>query len=124
MLAGFNGNNDIDIDKLTNMLEENRDLLNDMITTENCKEGAAQIPKLLFDLVSQTNNIGSESEEDSESQNECQPEATKLTSAQEIMNNLPKVWKVLIELLNHQKLKPVEIKVCSSHPTRRSKTIN
>lgn len=93
------------------MLEENRDLLNDMITTENCKEGAAQIPKLLFDLVSQTNNNGCESEEDLELQNNCNSETTKLTSAQEIMHNLPKVWKVLIELLNHQTLKPVEIKV-------------
>lgn len=62
LLAGFNGNNSIDIDKLTAMLEENRDLLSDITSKEDCKEGAAQIPKLIFDLVSQADKQSDDSE--------------------------------------------------------------
>lgn len=133
LLAGFNGNNSIDIDKLTAMLEENRDLLSDITSKEDCKEGAAQIPKLIFDLVSQADKKSDETENADESSpsaessaivDECGDDATasvaasKVTSAQEIIHNLPKVWRVLIELLNHQQLKPVPLKVCkhiSSH---------
>lgn len=101
------------------MLEENRELLNDMTSRECSQEGAAQLPKLLFDLVSQagqnaattielTNdpNVPSTSNDSDEIL-----KASKVTSAQEIMHNLPKVWKVLIELLNHQKMEPVQFKV-------------
>lgn len=131
LLAGFNGNNSIDIDKLTAMLEENRDLLNDITSKENCKEGAAQIPKLIFDLVSQADKKPDDTESADESSqaessmfvDECAGAASieaagtddattsKVTSAQEIIHNLPKVWRVLIELLNHQQLKPVPLKV-------------
>lgn len=129
LLAGFNGNNSIDIDKLTAMLEENRDLLNDITSKENCKEGAAQIPKLIFDLVSQADKNSDDTENADESSpsfvDECAGAAagdanttseaaattSKVTSAQEIIHNLPKVWRVLIELLNHQQLKPVPLKV-------------
>lgn len=132
LLAGFNGNNNIDIDKLTVMLEENRDLLNDITNKENCMEGAAQFPKLIFDLVSQaekTNeitdktpaiSINSESTEDAVRQDlpSSSSAESKVTSAQEIIHNLPKVWRVLTELLNHQQVQPVPLKVsfnkCSS----------
>lgn len=118
-MAGFNGNNNIDIDKLTLILEENRDLLNDITNRENCKEGAAQIPKLIFDLVSQadqTIEYPSAVEATVESETPSSSSATesneaKVSSAQEIIHNLPKVWRVLTELLNHQKLKPVELQV-------------
>lgn len=90
------------------MLEENRDLLNDMTSREHCKEGAAQIPKLLLDLFSQANNQPKTSDEEGESSESAN---STVSSAQEISHNLPKVWKVLIELLNHQQLKPVQIKV-------------
>lgn len=106
------------------MLEENRDLLNDITSKENCKEGAAQFPKLIFDLVSQAENpeeisndtndvegaVGITTDEPSTSTTEP-TDTTKVTSAQEIMHNLPKVWRVLTELLNHQTLKPVPLKV-------------
>lgn len=122
LLAGFSGRNDIDIDKLTHMLEENRELLNDMTNRESCKEGAAQLPKLLFDLVSQAADAkeigkdetvtGDENGEQKEVQNEeTETTQSKLSSAQDIIRNLPKVWKVLIELLNHQKIDPVEFEV-------------
>lgn len=106
------------------MLEENRDLLNDITSKENCKEGAAQIPKLIFDLVSQAENPTANAN-DGDTLAECdselvcnspstastEPNAANVSSAQEIIHNLPKVWRVLIELLNHQTLKPVELKV-------------
>lgn len=102
------------------MLEENRDLLNDITSKEDCKEGAAQIPKLIFDLVSQANKtieipnetegaIGLESS--STSSADVETNTAKVSSAQEIIHNLPKVWRVLTELLNHQQLKPVELQV-------------
>lgn len=100
------------------MLEENRDLLNDITSKENCKEGAAQIPKLIFDLVSQadkTIEYPTETEEaaglESPSTSSADVETTKVSSAQEIIHNLPKVWRVLTELLNHQQLKPVPLQV-------------
>lgn len=52
MVMGFNGKNNLDIDRLTSMLEENRTLLNDMATKE-CSDGAT-LPKLLFELVEQS----------------------------------------------------------------------
>lgn len=119
------------------MLEENRDLLNDITSKENCKEGAAQIPKLIFDLVSQADKKSDDTENMDESPlelatsvDECGAAgvdaaaiaadaavttAGKVTSAQEIIHNLPKVWRVLIELLNHQQLKPVPLKVRVDH---------
>lgn len=102
------------------MLEENRDLLSDMTNRECSQEGAAQLPKILFDLVSQANEnevaTVPETKIDEENSPSTSAAATadassKVTSAQEIINNLPKVWKVLIELLNHQKMTPVEFKV-------------
>lgn len=102
------------------MLEENRDLLNDITSKENCREGAAQIPKLIFDLVSQADKTTENPTEDDVIDSES-PSATstvvvetstaKLSSAQEIIHNLPKVWRVLTELLNHQQLKPVQLQV-------------
>lgn len=117
-MAGFNGSNNIDIDKLTLMLEENRDLLNDITSKENCKEGAAQIPKLIFDLVSQADKTSENASEEAVVSSESpstsaatETGASKVSSAQEIIHNLPKVWRVLTELLNHQQLKPVQLQV-------------
>lgn len=98
------------------MLEENRDLIKDITSKESCKEGAAQIPKLLFDIIThktdECSDVGDESMEASTSTAD-QEKPTNVTSPQEIVNNLPKVWRVLIELLNHQKLIPVQIKVAN-----------
>lgn len=95
------------------MLEENRELLNDMTSRESCKEGAAQLPKLLFDLVSQAGDTNEPSNSEQQKTKNQEPEKKQpiLSSAQDIIQNLPKVWKVLIELLNHQKIDPVDIKV-------------
>ncbi|XP_075153233.1 uncharacterized protein LOC142226879 [Haematobia irritans] len=58
MVMGFNGKNNLDIDRLTTMLEENRTLLNDMATKE-CTDGAT-LPKLLFELVEQASVVDNE----------------------------------------------------------------
>uniref|UniRef100_A0A1A9WUR3 Uncharacterized protein n=1 Tax=Glossina brevipalpis TaxID=37001 RepID=A0A1A9WUR3_9MUSC len=53
MVLGFNGKNNLDIDRLTAMLEENRALLNELAVKElNCSDDAT-LPKLLFELVEQ-----------------------------------------------------------------------
>lgn len=115
---GFNGGNDIDIDKLTHMLEDHRDLLNDITNREMTKEGAATLPKLLFDLVTQSRDdhqpsfSGDSVPEDDNLTTEIETVIKPtVTSAQEIIHNLPKVWKVLIELLNHQKTEQVNFTV-------------
>lgn len=113
---GFNGGNDINIDKLSNMLEDNRELLNDMTKREICKDGAAALPKLLFDLVTQAeeNDLGKNDATSSqvlENAEEVVTEKPNVSTAQEICHNLPKVWKVLIELLNHQKAEQVTFAV-------------
>lgn len=93
------------------MLEDNRDLLSDITSSESCKNRAAAMPKLLLDLVSQIDeksDVGvpiQPPDEASTSTSDAAP-SQKL----EIYNNLPKVWKVLIELLNHQKADPVPFK--------------
>lgn len=120
LLSGFRGGNDLNIDKLAIMLEDNRDLLSDITNREISHNGSAALPKLLFDLVSQVED--NESQETAalreaessgeasgvEQRNDC---VVSKVSPQEIVNNLPKVWKVLIELLNHQKTEPVPFTV-------------
>jgi hypothetical protein len=99
VLFGFNANY-IDMDKLVNMLEQNRDLLNEMAIKENY-EGIDEgyfLPKLLYDLFLQVNQPANEGE---------QAAASSVTNAvnspEEIAEKLPKVWRVLIELLSHHK---------------------
>lgn len=99
------------------MLEDNRDLLSELTSNEPCKNQAAAMPKLLLDLMSQIDENAS----DSSGENEI-PESVPDTpivetplddlpqavcKKVEILTNLPKVWKVLIELLNHQKAETV-----------------
>lgn len=98
------------------MLEDNRDLINDITNRENSKEKAAALPKLIFDLVTQSNNekdnlMSADEATTSELNVEQIPIKPSVTSAQEIIHNLPKVWKVLNELLNHQKAEKVDFKV-------------
>lgn len=157
---GFNEKSSMDIDRLNRMLEENRQLLNQMTQAEgSCSDGAT-LPKLLFELVEQAtaHGHGDSSEETDKSRSvtptptnedttdSCKPEAVpdaaaaggalvrkhrkrssgagasaaaslksheteimgKVASAQEIIGNLPKVWKVLMELLSHHKIERVQ----------------
>ncbi|KAL5280676.1 hypothetical protein ACFFRR_004597 [Megaselia abdita] len=192
MLMGFNGENNLNIDRLTKMLEENRTLLNEMTTKESNSDGA-RLPRLLFDLVEQAgggnstsnsckynpnattvgiitpassstsasyatesvsvsdvvvvaiqrpslseeplhngsdvvDSLYSQAEADNDTDVDSatsnarkdekeikgcpikQEIIDKVASAQEIIGNLPKVWKVLMELLSHHKIEKVQFK--------------
>lgn len=93
----------IDLDKLTNMLEQNRDLLNEMAIKEDyagIDEGSF-LPKLLFDIFLQVNQTTSNDEQKQQQQIQ-QDDIQKKNSPEEIAEKLPKVWRVLTELLSHQ----------------------
>ncbi|CAO1432777.1 unnamed protein product [Diamesa tonsa] len=106
VLLGFNANgNNVDIDKLVSMLEQNRDFLNDMALKEEfeCIEEGAFLPKLLYDLFVQVNQPKSD-EMSHEASASTPVEGLKdPCSAEEIAEKLPKVWRVLLELLSHHK---------------------
>lgn len=99
VLFGFNAHGSrIDIDKLVSMLEQNRDLLNEMAIKEDYEgiDEGSFLPKLLYDLFLQVNQGPNE-----EVQVAIDGEHT--STPEEIAEKLPKVWRVLIELLSHQK---------------------
>lgn len=157
------GKHNMDIDRLTKMLEENRDLLNEMTQAEgSCSGDGAMLPKLLFELVEQA-AAGQEASDKSRSstpklveESELEPEHVpvaapmqpepsadqpdastalcrqqqqqpqplhepeimgKLATAQEIIGNLPKVWKVLMELLSHHKIERVQFEEMTAAAT-------
>jgi hypothetical protein len=90
MLLGV-GHNNIDIDTLIQVLEQNRSLLIEMTKSNmDIEEDGAFLPKILYDIISQVDNRANDTEESND----------MVPSSEEIANKLPKVWKVLIELLN------------------------
>lgn len=102
VLLGFNSNgSNIDIDKLVSMLEQNRDLLNEMAIKEDYEgiDEGSFLPKLLYDLFMQVN----QATPNEEAQSASDSLKNAVSSPEEIAEKLPKVWRVLIELLNHQK---------------------
>jgi hypothetical protein len=129
MLVGSTAT-DMDLDKLTRLLQENHDLITEITIKEDSSEAAAILPKLLLDLVTQVDsgNASTSSSptgeriEDSQAELNMQtsplvhdltaedvPEANSKHSeecassiaVEDIALNLPKVWKVLMELLSH-----------------------
>ncbi|XP_063976902.1 cingulin-like protein 1 isoform X2 [Diachasmimorpha longicaudata] len=84
---------DMDLDRLTQLLQENHDLICDMAREEGTE--AAALPKLLLDLVEQVE--GREKSKSTEGSTEKKEDDAQEES---IANNLPKVWKVLTELLS------------------------
>ncbi|XP_072931422.1 uncharacterized protein [Epargyreus clarus] len=103
-----------DLDQLVHRLEENHGLLTHMAERENDSESSSALPKLLLEIVSQVdekeNNVEIKQQaENSEtgdmqdmSKKESDTQTTSNTKAEEIVQNLPKVWRVLMELLSHQ----------------------
>ncbi|XP_044735061.1 myosin-10-like [Chrysoperla carnea] len=135
-LLGFNSpTQDVNLDKLVQLLEENHDLLTDITVKDDSDETA--LPRLLLHLVNETdkstehvNNENLQQEENSvpegtntKIQNEevdtGQGNITgnQFNSPEEIVTNLPKVWRVLMELLSHQVAQPVEIDESCTTPT-------
>lgn len=95
-----------DLDRLKNVLEENRMLLTEVTTRSNdCSIIADSVlPKLLCDLI-----VGAfadpelgpiEARDLNESPLIIKPD---LLPTEEIIENLPKIWRILTELLIHQK---------------------
>ncbi|KAF5300703.1 hypothetical protein FQA39_LY11065 [Lamprigera yunnana] len=104
ILISFNSGQEVDLEKLIKTLEENHDLLTDIVLNEECDQASSALPKVLLDLVNQMNDtlgINSNQREQQQQQGNVPTEQT-LNSASEIVQNLPKVWRVLIELLSHQ----------------------
>ena len=129
MLVGSTAS-DMDLDKLTRLLQENHDLISEITIKEDSSEAAAILPKLLLDLVAQVGSgtASTSSSPTGERIDDNQPELNIHTSplvpdltvedvpeansksseecvssiaAEDIALNLRKVWKVLMELLSH-----------------------
>ncbi|XP_059045054.1 interaptin [Achroia grisella] len=106
-----------DLDKLVHRLEENHGILTHMAEKENGSEASTALPKLLLELISQVDD-GEESiineELETDKSTDISTESTDIstevteclnasnTTPEEIVQNLPKVWRVLMELLSHQ----------------------
>lgn len=102
-----------DLDTLVHRLEENHGILTQMAERENGSEMSSALPKLLLELVSQIDEKEEHSDDDEITKQEImtlQPTDPQksLTTAEDIVANLPKVWKVLIELLSHQNTPDVD----------------
>ncbi|CAL1677764.1 unnamed protein product [Lasius platythorax] len=106
---------DMDLDRLTQLLQENHDLISDIAREESTE--AAALPKLLLDLIEQVeggkasqkhaddeNNIGNVGEVDRK-EDDLQEE--------DIAHNLPKVWRVLLELLSCHAVTSPSVSVAS-----------
>lgn len=78
---------EMDLDRLTQLLQENHDLISD-VAKENGTEAAA-LPKLLLDIIEQVDGKTRDS-----------PEKKEDTQEESIAHNLPKVWRVLMELIS------------------------
>ncbi|XP_048483161.1 early endosome antigen 1 isoform X2 [Plutella xylostella] len=116
VLLGYK--NKKDLDTLVCRLEENHGLLTHLAENENDSEASSALPKLLLEIVSQiedaeekrptptplptenTDTVKSASTSSSDVDGNAGPQIN--ATAEEIVENLPKVWRVLIELLSHQ----------------------
>ncbi|KAH1004267.1 hypothetical protein HUJ04_004046 [Dendroctonus ponderosae] len=107
ILLGFNSSQEINLDILTKHLEDNHALLQNIVNNES----SSALPKVLLDLVYQ---VHSEEEKNGAIRDEArlgtiieeadsQAAPDQINSAAEIVELLPKVWRVLIELLSHHK---------------------
>lgn len=106
-----------DLDRLKNVLEENRMLLTEVTTRSNdCSIIADSVlPKLLCDLIvgafaepeiqldSASTPNSSDEELNSEDATPLIVQKPDLLATDEIIENLPKIWRILTELLIHQK---------------------
>ncbi|XP_034832769.1 putative leucine-rich repeat-containing protein DDB_G0290503 [Maniola hyperantus] len=98
VLLGYKNKQDLDM--LVHRLEENHGILTQMAGKENSAEVSSELPKLLLELVSQIDEPNTSNE--TAMSDSVDGPGVQNTSAEEIVENLPKVWRVLIELLSHQ----------------------
>ncbi|XP_012231811.2 myosin-9 isoform X2 [Linepithema humile] len=106
---------DMDLDRLTQLLQENHDLISDIAREESTE--AAALPKLLLDLVEQVeggkaSQKHASEENDEENVGEIDRKEDDLQE-ENIAHNLPKVWRVLLELLSCHAVTSPSVSVAS-----------
>ncbi|XP_018374391.1 PREDICTED: interaptin isoform X2 [Trachymyrmex cornetzi] len=106
---------DMDLDRLTQLLQENHDLISDIAREESTE--AAALPKLLLDLIEQVEG-GKASQKHANEENSIENVGEvdrKEDDLQEedIAHNLPKVWRVLLELLSCHAVTSPSVSVAS-----------
>lgn len=120
ILIGFN-NGHLDLDKLIKLLEENHDLLTDIVINEESMEHISALPKTLLDLINQVHDKNYEEDRLKTEENLQTEQGNQVCSAAEIVHNLPKVWRVLAELLSQQSgQQPVAITEDGTDPCYKS----
>lgn len=98
----------VQLDKLAEVLEENRGLLIEMTKEEaETIDLGAFLPRALYDLVAEVDQetdptvcLAGDASEEPTSGDEFTD--VQKVSPEQIADKLPKVWRVLIELVNHQ----------------------
>ncbi|XP_011163659.2 WEB family protein At4g27595, chloroplastic isoform X2 [Solenopsis invicta] len=106
---------DMNLDRLTQLLQENHDLISDIAKKESTE--AAALPKLLLDLIEQTE--GSKASEKCANEENSAENITEVNRKEDdlqeehIAHNLPKVWRVLLELLSCHAVTSPSISVAS-----------
>ncbi|XP_071568850.1 uncharacterized protein [Temnothorax nylanderi] len=106
---------DMDLDRLTQLLQENHDLISDIAREESTE--AAALPKLLLDLIEQveggkTSQKHTSEESSVENVGEVDRKEDDLQE-EDIAHNLPKVWRVLLELLSCHAVTSPSVSVAS-----------
>lgn len=108
ILFDFNSSgSNVNFDMLHTMLEQNRDFLKEMAMKEDYGgiDTGSFLPKMLYDIFLQANQNSNENAQKDDDKE------TYINTPEEIASKLPKVWRILIELLDHQnKLKEEEEK--------------
>ncbi|EAT35266.1 AAEL012556-PA [Aedes aegypti] len=95
--------NSVKLDKLTEVLAENRGLLIDMTKEESeTIDLGAFLPRALYDLVAEVDEESAATDESECSEEDGAFNEVQTASPEQIADKLPKVWRVLIELVNHQ----------------------
>lgn len=93
----------VQLDKLTEMLQENRGLLIEMTKEESeTIDLGAFLPRALYDLVAEVDEETTNADESETSTEDGALTQMQNASPEQIADKLPKVWRVLIELVNHQ----------------------
>ncbi|XP_011634425.1 interaptin isoform X2 [Pogonomyrmex barbatus] len=106
---------DMDLDRLTQLLQENHDLISDIAREESTE--AAALPKLLLDLIEQVEGGKAAQKHTNEENNvdnvgEIDRKEDDLQE-EDIAHNLPKVWRVLLELLSCHAVTSPSVSVAS-----------
>ncbi|XP_029175159.1 centromere-associated protein E isoform X2 [Nylanderia fulva] len=106
---------DMDLDRLTQLLQENHDLISDIAREESTE--AAALPKLLLDLIEQVEG-GKASQKHASDENNIEnigeiDRKEDDLQEEDIAHNLPKVWRVLLELLSCHAVTSPSVSVAS-----------